>query len=144
MTVRYTSPSAKRELEWQHVSELSDLAVASDVLVLACPGGEATRGIVNAEVLSALGPRGFLVNVARGEVVDETALIAALQTGQIGGAALDVFATEPNIDPRFLELDNVVLQPHYAALTAETRGDIAAMLDRDIDAFLTGKLIFKR
>lgn len=138
MTVLYNSPRKKDELEWEHVPDLRELAERADVMILACPGGAATAGMIDHVILKALGPKAFLVNVARGEVVDEDALIDALGRGTIGGAALDVFRTEPGIDARFFELDNIVLQPHYAALTAETRAQIAARIDRDIAAFLAG------
>lgn len=138
MTVLYTTPQAKPDLPWEHVTDATALAARSDVLILACPGGAETAGMIDAAVLRALGARGFLINVARGEVVDEAALIDALELKSIAGAALDVFASEPDIDLRFFDLDNVVLQPHYAALTAETRADIAAMLDREITSFLAG------
>ena len=136
MNVLYTSPSAKPDLSWTWVADVEALARAANVLILACPGGPATAGMIDARILAALGPAGFLVNVARGEVVVEGDLIAALQARSIGGAALDVFESEPAIDRRFFDLDNVVLQPHYAALTAQTRADIAAKLDRDIAAYL--------
>ena len=115
------------------------LAAGCDVLVLACPGGEATRNLVNRAVIEQLGPKGYLVNVARGSVVEEGALLDALEAGKIAGAALDVFASEPNIDPRFLALDNVVLQPHSASITHETRAAMVARLLGDIDAFINGK-----
>jgi lactate dehydrogenase-like 2-hydroxyacid dehydrogenase len=140
MTVRYTTPRAKPELPWEHVADAATLAEQSDVLILACPGGPQTAGMINRQVLEKLGPRGFLINIARGEVVDEEALIEALAAHRIGGAALDVYRSEPDIDPRFFDLDNVVLQPHYAGLTAETRADIASKLDRDIAAFLAGTI----
>lgn len=136
MTVLYTTPAAKTDLPYRHVPDVTTLAEQVDILILALPGGAANQRLIDAGVLSALGSRGFLINVARGEVVDESALIDALQSGAIGGAALDVFNDEPKIDQRFFDLDNVVLQPHYAALTVETRGDIARMLDEAIADFL--------
>ena len=90
-------------------------------------------------MLETLGPDGYLVNVSRGSVVDEPALIEALQTKRIAGAALDVFASEPTIDERFLTLDNVVLQPHSASITHETRAAMLARVLGDIDAFLHGR-----
>jgi hydroxypyruvate reductase len=94
---------------------------------------------VGARVLERLGPEGYLVNVSRGWVVDEAALIAALQTGGIAGAALDVFAAEPAIDPRFLDMPNVVLSPHSASITHETRAAMLDRLARDLDCFLAGR-----
>ena len=112
------------------------LAKQADVLVLASPGGEGTRGLVDRAVLDALGPEGYLVNVARGSVVEEPALLDALERKTIAGAALDVFASEPNIDQRFLALDNVVLQPHSASITRETRAAMLARLLGDIESFV--------
>jgi hydroxypyruvate reductase len=92
------------------------------VLVVITAGGPATRHLVNAEVLRALGPEGFIVNAARGSVIDEVALVAALQEGGIAGAGLDVFENEPQVPEVLFLLDNVVLLPHIASATRETRG----------------------
>lgn len=135
LAVAYTGPRQKAESKWPFVASVDELAAASDVLVLCCPGGEATRGLVSATVLQALGPRGYLVNLSRGSVVDEAAMLTALEAGGIAGAGLDVFAEEPGLDPRFLALPNVVLQPHYAAVTQEARAEMAATLLAAIDAF---------
>jgi lactate dehydrogenase-like 2-hydroxyacid dehydrogenase len=142
MAVAWTGPNPKPELPWTFVPELAELARAADVLVLVAPGGAATRHMVDAAVLAALGPRGILVNVARGSVVDEAALLAALEGRTIAGAGLDVFASEPNLDPRFLPLENVVLAPHYASLTAETRRGIIGRLLGDIGHFRAGRPFF--
>lgn len=127
LEVAYHGPRAKR-VEWRFEPDLLTLAGWCDVLVLCCPGGEATRGLVSAAVLRQLGPAGYLVNVARGSVVDEAALLAALEARMIGGAGLDVFAQEPGLDPRFLPLENAVLMPHYAAVTEEARKESTATL----------------
>ena len=113
---------------------MKELASRVDVLVLSCSGGPSTYRIVDREVLEALGPDGILINVSRGSVVDEAALLDALVSGTIASAGLDVFDNEPAIDPRFLELANVVLQPHYASVTRETREDIANTLHDAIAA----------
>jgi len=139
MHVLYSGPKAKPDVPYSFVTTMLELAERSDVLILSCPGGEATRHLVGQAVLKALGPDGYLVNVARGSVVDETALIAALQDRTIAGAALDVFASEPNLDPRFLALDNVVLQPHSASITHETRAAMLARLLGDIAAYAEGR-----
>ena len=97
------------------------MAGASDALICITPGGPGTRRIVNADVLDALGPRGILVNVARGSVVDEPALIAALQESRLGGAGLDVFEAEPVVPEAFFSMQNVILQPHVGSATHETR-----------------------
>jgi lactate dehydrogenase-like 2-hydroxyacid dehydrogenase len=114
-----------------------ELAAAVDVLVVATSGGPATRGLVSADVLTALGPDGYLVNIARGSVVDEPALVSALVTGRLAGAALDVFADEPNVPPELLSLDTVVLLPHIASATTETRAAMGELAFRNLRQFLT-------
>ena len=128
-SVSYTGRGAKNA-PWPFVPDIGALAGSVDLLVLTCAGGAATRGLVSGEVLDRLGPEGFLVNVSRGSVVDEPALIAALQEGRIAGAALDVFANEPQPDPRFDDLQNCVLSPHAATLTVENRRDLIAEVRR--------------
>src|SRR3546814_6781063 len=97
------------------------MARDSDCLIANCPGGAATDKIVNRAVLDALGPEGVFINVARGSVVDEPALVAALQDGRLGGAGLDVCVDEPKVPEALLTMDQVVLQPHAASATRETR-----------------------
>jgi lactate dehydrogenase-like 2-hydroxyacid dehydrogenase len=138
MGVLYTGPREK-QVPYRFMPDISGLAGAVDVLVLTCPGGEATRHVVNADVLDALGADGHVVNVSRGSVVDDAALVAALTAGTIAGAGLDVFEGEPDLDPRYLDLDNVVLTPHIAAVTEESRRDIAATLHGAIGDFLAGR-----
>ena len=115
------------------------LAEDADVLMVACPGGEATRNLVDAGVLRALAPRGILVNIARGSIVDEDALIAALETGGIAAAGLDVFAHEPEVPARLAALDNVVLTPHRAGGTIETWQECADMVIANLRAFYAGE-----
>ncbi len=138
MRVVYTATRKKDDVAFTYAATVAALAELSDVLVLACPGGESTRGLVNADILERLGKSGFLINVSRGSVVDEAALIAALEKGGIAGAGLDVFAAEPNLDPRLLTFENVVVSPHYASITHETRADIAEDLRGNIDSFFRG------
>ncbi len=102
-------------------------------------GGEATRNIVNADVLAALGPAGLFVNVARGSVVDQDALIAALAEKRIAAAALDVFWNEPNIDERFLALDNILLEPHQSSGTVETRKAMGQLVRDNLAAHFAGR-----
>jgi lactate dehydrogenase-like 2-hydroxyacid dehydrogenase len=142
MNVLYFGRRAQAEIPYRYVSSLLDLAAEADVLVLSCPGGEATRNLVGRKVLEKLGPRGYLINVARGSVVDEPALIESLSQGTIAGAGLDVFESEPNIDPRFFALENVVLEPHSSSITHETRRAIIERLLNDLDAFLRGRPFF--
>ncbi len=136
MAVSYTGPRSKPGVPYPFVASIADLADQVDVLILSCPGGDATWHLVDAAVLRRLGPDGILVNVSRGTVVDEDALIAALADGIIAGAGLDVFAREPGLDPRFLTLENAVLQPHYAAVTRETRNAMAQRLLGEVAVFL--------
>lgn len=130
MAVRYHSRRPVEGAAWSHEPSLHALAAWADVLVVITAGGAATRHLIDRAVLDALGPEGFLVNVARGSVVDEAALVEALQAGRIAGAGLDVFADEPRVPETLRGLDNVVLTPHVASATRETR---QAMGQRVID-----------
>ena len=118
---------------------LLDLAGNVEFLIVTLAGGEGTKNIINAEVLSALGPDGILVNISRGSTVDEEALLHALETRAIKAAALDVFWNEPNINPRFLALDNVVLHPHHASGTVETRRAMGQLVRDNLAAHFAGK-----
>lgn len=130
MAVRYHSRRAVEGSACPHEPSLHALAAWADVLVVITAGGAATRHLIDRAVLDALGPEGFLVNVSRGSVVDEAALVEALQTGRIAGAGLDVFADEPQVPEALRAFDSVVLTPHVASATRETR---QAMADRVID-----------
>lgn len=132
MSVRYSGPRQKPGAPYPYVADVAELARQSDFLVLTCPGGPATQNLVDATVLDALGPDGILINIARGSVVDEPALIAALREKRVAGAGLDVFASEPNFDPALLAFETVVLQPHYASVTLETRQAIIGLLQAAI------------
>ena len=135
MSIAYTARSAKTDLPYDFVPSVKELAAGSDFLLAITPGGEGTKGIINAEVLQALGSRGFFINIARGSVVDQPALLEALKNHTIAGAGLDVFVGEPSIDPAFFSLPNVVLTPHMASATFETR---RAMADRLLDNLAAG------
>jgi lactate dehydrogenase-like 2-hydroxyacid dehydrogenase len=142
MEVRYHSRQPVEGVAWQHVPVLADLAAWSDFLVVITAGGPQTKHLVNRQVLEALGPKGFIVNVARGTVIDEAALIEALQQRRIGGAALDVFEQEPHVPQALRELDNVVLVPHIASATAQTRQAMGARVAENLQAFFaTGELV---
>jgi lactate dehydrogenase-like 2-hydroxyacid dehydrogenase len=110
------------------------LAQASDVLVIACPATPATMGSVDAAVLAALGPEGYLVNVSRGSIVDEAALIEALDTGRLGGAGLDVFVDEPHVPAALCASPRTLLTPHMASATVETRRRMADMVLAGLDS----------
>ncbi|MBU3620507.1 2-hydroxyacid dehydrogenase [Polynucleobacter sp. CS-Odin-A6] len=132
--IAYTGPSPKA-LTYDYYPDLKSLANASDVLILACPATPETDKMVNAEVLDALGSSGYLLNIARGSVVDEGALLVALQQKKIAGAALDVFENEPNPNPGFLILDNVLLTPHIGSATTETRQLMTNLAIDNLEAF---------
>lgn len=121
MTVHYCSRTARAGSAYRHWSDLAAMAAEIDVLFVACPGGEATRHLVDETVLERLGPAGTLVNVSRGSVIDEAAMTRALIEGRLGGAGLDVYVQEPHIPRALLELRNVVLTPHIGSATVETR-----------------------
>jgi lactate dehydrogenase-like 2-hydroxyacid dehydrogenase len=139
MRILYHARNARPDQPHTHMPDLVQMARQSDWLVAIAPAGPATRGIVSAEVLAALGPQGRFVNVARGSLVDEPALITALQTRAIAGAALDVFENEPAIDPTFAALDNVVLSSHRGSHTGETRAAMDDMVVRNLLAHFAGQ-----
>ncbi|MEM9343523.1 MAG: 2-hydroxyacid dehydrogenase [Pseudomonadota bacterium] len=130
--VLYTA-RAEKDLPYRFCATPVELAREAEVLIVITPGGAGTRHLVNREVMDALGPEGLLVNVARGSVVDEAALVEALQDGRLGGAALDVFEAEPKIPDALKAMDHVVLAPHIGSATVETR---AAMGDLTVDNLL--------
>lgn len=139
MNVAYTARSPRESLPYTYHPDAAALAAAVDFLVVITPGGAATRGLIDAKVLQALGPQGYLVNVSRGSVVDQPALIAALQAGTIAGAALDVFADEPNVPAELLAMDNVVLTPHIGSGTKQTREAMAQLTFDNLRAHFAGE-----
>jgi lactate dehydrogenase-like 2-hydroxyacid dehydrogenase len=138
MSIAWTGPRAK-DLPWRYEPDLIALARDVDVLVAACPGGTATRGLISRAVLEALGTDGVFVNIARGSVVDEAALVKLLTTGRLGGAGLDVFIDEPNVPEALFALDNVVLQPHQASATRETRAAMGKLVLDNVAAYVAGQ-----
>lgn len=131
-----------QDVPYQYCADPVALAAAVDYLVVCAPGGPATRHMVDADVLRALGPQGFLVNVGRGSIVDTAALVAALRDGTIAGAALDVIEGEPHVDPAVRALPNLVLTPHIASQAPETQANVLAMLVANLEAFFaTGKVV---
>jgi lactate dehydrogenase-like 2-hydroxyacid dehydrogenase len=138
MPIAWTGPRAK-DLAWRYEPDLIALARSVGVLIAACPGGAATRGLISRAVLEALGPEGVFVNIARGSVVDEAALVDLLTAGQLGGAGLDVFVDEPNVPEALFALDNVVLQPHQASATRETRFAMGQLVVDNVAAFVAGR-----
>jgi hydroxypyruvate reductase len=139
MPIAYAERHPAADVAYRFVPDLEGLARESDFLVIAASGGPATRGLVTRPVLDALGPTGVLINVARGSVVDEPALVAALADGRLGGAGLDVFAHEPDVPKAFWDMDNVVLQPHRASATVETRRAMADLVLANLAAHFAGQ-----
>ena len=137
MRIAYHGRS-KQDVSWEYVGSLTALAQAVDFLVVACPGGADTKHLINAEVLAALGVKGTLINIARGSVVDESALITALQHGTIRGAGLDVFENEPQVPEALLQCENAVLLPHLGSGTHETRAEMARLVVENLAAHFSG------
>ncbi|MBV8574114.1 MAG: 2-hydroxyacid dehydrogenase [Acetobacteraceae bacterium] len=140
MVIAYTDlREVDDDLPFEFVPDLVQLARQSDFLMVAASGGAQSQEIINRAVLDALGAKGILVNVARGSIVDEAALVAALTEGSLGGAALDVFVDEPSVPEALFKLDNVVLQPHRASATIETRVAMGELVVRNLAAYFAGK-----
>lgn len=139
MPISYHSRQPRTDIAYKHYASPVELAQNSDFLVAILPGGSETEKLINAKVLTALGPQGYFINVARGSVVDEEALLTALENKTIAGAGLDVFWNEPDINPRFLKLDNVVLSPHCGSGTAETRAAMGKLVRDNLAAHFSGK-----
>ncbi|XAH23124.1 2-hydroxyacid dehydrogenase [Xylophilus sp. GW821-FHT01B05] len=139
MQVRYHNRKPLQDVDYAYEPTLKGLAEWADFLVIASAGGAETRGLVSAEVLQALGPKGYLINISRGTVVDEAALVDALVHRRIAGAGLDVFEREPQVPEALLALDNVVLLPHLASNTHETRAAMAQRVEDNLAAFFAGQ-----
>jgi len=136
MKVAYFRPSGPyADVTYAHYDDLQALARAADYLVVIVPGGEQTRHLIDGRVLRALGPQSFLINVARGSVVDESALVSALLDSEIAGAGLDVFADEPNVPAELMTMDNVVLLPHIGSGTHETRQAMADLVYANLASY---------
>jgi lactate dehydrogenase-like 2-hydroxyacid dehydrogenase len=138
-TVLYNGPRRKPDAPYEYVADLVELARRSDYLMVACTGGPQTRHLVDARVIDALGPEGTLINIARGTVVDEAALIEALREKRLGWAALDVYEGGTVVPKALLELPNVIVQPHHGSATVETRSAIGALMIDNLSAHFAGK-----
>ena len=143
MQIRYHNRT-KKNVPYPYDPDPVTLAKNSDVVMVVTPGGAGTAKLVNAAVLDALGPEGYLVNVARGSVVDEPVLLKYLQEKKIAGAGLDVFADEPRVPPEFFKLDNTVLFPHVASATAETRKAMGDLQVENLHLHFSGKPVKTR
>jgi len=139
MAISYSGRSAKPGVAYTHYPTPAALAAQVDVMVVSAMGGPTTRGLVDAKAIAALRQGAVFVNVSRGSVVDEAALLAALRDGHIGAAGLDVFLNEPRIDEEFLSFPNLVLQPHAASGTVETRQDMGRLMRENLEAKMDGK-----
>lgn len=132
---------SKKDVPYAYYPDVKAMARDSDFLILACPGGEKTAGMIDSSVLDALGPKGFLINIARGSVVDETALVEALQERRIAGAGLDVYAREPHVPEPLISMDNVVLLPHIGSATFETRTIMGKLVVANLIAHFQGNAL---
>jgi lactate dehydrogenase-like 2-hydroxyacid dehydrogenase len=139
MAVCYYGPRRKDGVAYPYFDDLEALAREADLLAVTCPLIPATRNLVDRKILSALGPDGFLINVARGAVVDEQALVAALETRRIAGAALDVFVDEPHVPAALTKMDNVVLTPHMGTSTREIREERTRKMLASLRAHFAGE-----
>ncbi|MEM1286996.1 MAG: 2-hydroxyacid dehydrogenase [Pseudomonadota bacterium] len=140
MDVAYSAQSEKLEArDWTFIPDPVELARRSDILFVTLAASSATRHIVNRDVIDAVGPEGMIVNISRASNIDEDALIAALESGRLGSAALDVFEGEPALDPRFLKLPNVLVQPHHASGTVETRKAMGKLVRDNLSAHFAGE-----
>jgi lactate dehydrogenase-like 2-hydroxyacid dehydrogenase len=140
--IAYHNRSAIPDCPYRYAASPVELAASVDVLVIATAGGPDSAHLVDRAVLEALGPQGYLVNIARGSVVDQDALVEVLTSGGLAGAGLDVYANEPQVPAELRELDNVVLLPHVGSATARTRTAMATLAMRNLEEFLTsGQLV---
>jgi hydroxypyruvate reductase len=139
MSIAYTDLRRMEDLPYDFFESAETMAANVDFFVVAAAGGAQSRGAIGKDVLNALGPEGILVNIARGSVVDEPALVSALVEGRLGGAGLDVFADEPNVPEALIALDNVVLQPHRASATFDTRIAMGDLVLANLAAHFAGR-----
>jgi len=137
--IAYYNRSPRDDVPYRYAPDLVALAESVDILVIATSGGKQTAKLVNADVIAALGPDGMLVNIARGSIVDEDALVMALAQGRLGSAALDVFAQEPQVPEALIAMENVVLLPHQGSATAETRAQMGRLTMDNLHAHFGGR-----
>jgi lactate dehydrogenase-like 2-hydroxyacid dehydrogenase len=143
MKIRYHN-RRKKDVAYPYDADPATLAKNSDVLVVVTPGGPETQNLVGAKVLDALGPKKYVVNIARGSVIDEPVLLRYLQENRIAGAGLDVFADEPRVSPEFFKLDNAVLFPHVGSATVETRKAMGDLQIENLRLHFSGKPVATR
>lgn len=141
MQIAYHNRTERTDVPYLYMAKLTELAKWADFLVVATVGGASTRGLVSREVLKALGPAGLVVNIARGPVIDETAMVELLQSGELGGAGLDVFENEPKVPDALKGMDNVTLMPHVGSATTETRQAMFELTLSNVEAYFAGKAL---
>lgn len=139
MDVVYFGPNKKKDQPYQYYGDLEDMAAAVDFLILTCVGGEDTHDLIDYKILEALGAQGFLINIARGSVVQQEDLLVALHNKTIAGAGLDVYQNEPHVPDALFSMDNVVLTPHIGSATAETRTKMGQIVVDNLIAHFEGK-----
>ncbi|HKP80233.1 MAG TPA: 2-hydroxyacid dehydrogenase [Phenylobacterium sp.] len=139
MEVAWWGPRPKPDAKWPGASSLLELAAASDVIAICARADDSNRGLISAEVIEAVGPSGLIVNVARGQLIDEDALIAALRDGRLGGAALDVFETEPTPASRWLDVPGMITTPHIGGATVQATAQMTHLLLENLACFFAGR-----
>ncbi len=139
VNIIYNGPNEKKEQPYPYFSDLKEMAAESDFLIAACPGGKQTEDLVDLPVLKALGARGYLINIARGRVVNQADLLVALSNRDIAGAGLDVYANEPQVPEALFSMDNVILLPHIGSGTVETRSKMGQLVIANLLAHFDGK-----
>jgi lactate dehydrogenase-like 2-hydroxyacid dehydrogenase len=137
--IAYMGPRKKADIPYAHYLTTEALGEWADVIVAACPGGKATEKVVSRAALKALGKEGIFVNIARGSVVDQEALVEYLLNGELGGAGLDVFNDEPKVPEALFSIDHIVLQPHQGSATADTRAAMGQLTLDNVAAFFAGQ-----
>ncbi|MCD8494298.1 MAG: 2-hydroxyacid dehydrogenase [Burkholderiaceae bacterium] len=141
MQIGYHNRNARTDVPYTYMEKLTDLASWSDFLVVATVGGASTRKLISRDVLKALGPTSYIINIARGPVIDEAAMVELLQSGELGGAGLDVFENEPKVPDALKRLENVVLMPHVGSATTETRQAMFDVVMKNLQAYFAGKAL---
>lgn len=139
MEIGYHDVTTRQDVTYKHMQDLTELARWSDFLVISTPGGKKTEHLIDHHVLKALGPTGIVVNIARGSVIDEAAMVQLLTSGELGGAGLDVFEHEPDVPSILKQMDQVVLAPHSASATIETRKAMTDLMLENLEAYFSGK-----
>ncbi|MEG3130947.1 2-hydroxyacid dehydrogenase [Pantoea cypripedii] len=139
MEIAYSNRTELKGVPWRYIADLQSLAQDSDFLMVCVPGGAETKALVNQAVLAALGSEGILINISRGSVIDEAALINAIDNKVIAGAGLDVFVDEPNVPVALQQRDNVVITPHMASATWETRREMSQLVMANVNAWFAGE-----